>query len=77
MSELKEDIFTRALNLSPIERAELIENLMTSFDFPARKSIDELWGKEVESRIDAFERGEIKTISAKDVFDKIENRIKS
>ena len=77
MSTLKEEIFTKALSLSPIERAELIENLITSFDFPSRKSIDELWGKEAESRIDAFERGEIEAVSASDVFEKIENRKKS
>ncbi|NQU65071.1 MAG: addiction module protein [SAR324 cluster bacterium] len=74
MSTIKEEIYTKALNLSPIERAELIENLITSFDFPSRKSIDELWGKEAESRIDAFERGEIEAVSARDVFEKIENR---
>ncbi len=77
MSVQKEEIFSKALSLSPIERAELIESLITSFDFPSRKVIDELWGKEAESRIDAYERGEIEAVSAKEVFDRIENRIKS
>lgn len=77
MSELKEEIFSKALSLSPIERAELIESLVTRFDFPSRKTINKLWGKEAESRIDAYERGEIKAVPAKEVFDRIENRIKS
>ena len=54
--------------LSPIERAELVEMLLTSFEFPAKKSIDQLWAHEVKDRIDAYERGEILTISAKELF---------
>ena len=77
MSELREEIYAKALSLSPIERAELIENLMTSFEFPSRKAIDELWGEEAENRVDAYERGEIEATSAKEVFDKIEKRLQS
>ena len=42
--------------------------LLTSFEFPAKKSIDQLWAQEVKDRIDAYERGEILTISAKELF---------
>lgn len=76
MSKVGEQILAEARKLSPIERAELIENLLTSFDFPSRKIIDDLWAQEVEDRIDAFERGEIATISAEDVFAKIEKQKK-
>ena len=71
MSTTKEKILSESLKLSPIDRAELIENLMTSFEFPERKKIDELWTKESEDRIDAYEKGEIDTVSMKDVFDNI------
>lgn len=74
MSKAGEQILAEAIKLSPIDRAELIENLLTSFDFPSRKIIDDLWAKEVENRIDAFERGEIATISAEEVFAKIEKQ---
>jgi putative addiction module component (TIGR02574 family) len=74
MSTVGEKILAEARKLSPIERAELIENLLTSFDFPSRKIIDDLWAQEVEDRIDAFERGEIATISAEEVFAKIEKQ---
>jgi hypothetical protein len=30
-----------------------------------------LWGKEAEERLDAFDRGEIKAISAKQVFEQV------
>jgi putative addiction module component (TIGR02574 family) len=74
MSEHREQILAKALELSPMERAELVEHLLSSFEFPLRKTIDALWAQEAESRIDAFEQGEITAISAKDVFEKIEKQ---
>ena len=59
-----------------MERAELVENLLASFEFPSRKATDVLWAQEAESRIDAFERGEIAAIPAKDVFEEIEKQKK-
>ncbi|MEW5815657.1 MAG: addiction module protein [Spirochaetota bacterium] len=72
MSKLGEQILAEALKLPPMERAELVEHLLSSFEFPSRETIDALWAQEVEDRIDAFERGEITTIPAKEVFEKIE-----
>lgn len=74
MSKHRKQILTEALKLPPMERAELVENLLSSFEFPSRKTIDDLWAQEAENRIDAYERGEITTISAKEVFEKIEKR---
>ena len=74
MSKLKKQVLDEALKLPPMERAELIENLLTSFEFPSRKTIDDLWAKEVESRIDAFEKGEIREPPAKVVFEEIEKQ---
>ena len=71
MSNNGDKVLAQALELSPIERAELIEKLLSSFEFPSRKSIDEMWAKEVEDRIDAYERGEITAKSARDVFNGI------
>jgi putative addiction module component (TIGR02574 family) len=65
-------ILAEALKLPPVERAELVESLLTSFEFESRKKIDALWAKEAEDRIDAFERGEMPTIPARDVFEEIE-----
>ena len=72
MSKHGKQILTEALKLPPVERAELVENLLTSFEFQSRKRIDALWAEEAEKRIDAFERGEMATIPAKDVFAEIE-----
>ena len=65
-------ILAEALKLPPVERAELVENLLSSFEFQARETIDALWAEEAEDRIDAFERGEIAAVPAKDVFAEIE-----
>ena len=65
-------ILAEALKLPPVERAELVENLLTSFEFESRKKIDALWAEEAEDRIDAFERGEMGAIPAGDVFAEIE-----
>lgn len=72
MSKHREQILAEALKLPPVERAELVENLLSSFEFRSRKTIDALWAQEAENRIDAFERGEIAAIPAKEVFAEIE-----
>jgi putative addiction module component (TIGR02574 family) len=74
MSRKSEKVLAEALELPPLERAELVEELLTSFEFPSEKSVDELWGKEAEDRIDAFERGDLSSIPAKKVFEKISNK---
>ncbi len=74
MSRQSEQVLAEALSLPPIERAEIVEKLLSGFEFSERRTIDELWAKEAESRIDTYEQGEIATIPAKEVFEKIEQR---
>ncbi len=57
-----------ALDLTPIDRAELIEQVLASFDRLARHDIDAAWAQEAEDRIDAYERGEIEVSPAGRVF---------
>ena len=54
-------ILKDALTLKPAQKAELIDKLLSSLDRPDRE-IDELWAKEAESRIDAYEREKIKAV---------------
>jgi putative addiction module component (TIGR02574 family) len=68
----QETLLEEALKLPPVERAELIERLLSSFEFRSRKEIDALWAEEAEDRIDAFDRGEIEEIPAEQVFAEIE-----
>jgi putative addiction module component (TIGR02574 family) len=71
MSNNTQKILSDALELAPIERAELVEHILSSFEFPQRKSLDELWEREVEERITAYEQGKLHTLSAEEVFRKI------
>ena len=72
MPKRAENILAEALELPPIERAELVENILSSFEFKSRKDIDALWAQEAEDRIDAFDRGEMAAIPIEDVFAEIE-----
>ena len=72
MPKHAKQILADALELPPLERAELLESLLSSFEFQSRKAIDALWAQEAEDRLDAFERGEMAGIPARDVFDEIE-----
>jgi putative addiction module component (TIGR02574 family) len=72
MQKHAEDILAEALELPPTARAELVENLLSSFEFQGRDAINALWAQEAENRIDAFERGEITSIPVKDIFNEIE-----
>jgi putative addiction module component (TIGR02574 family) len=72
MPKHAKNILAEALELPPVERAELVENLLSSFEFRSRKAIDALWAQEAEDRIDAFESSQLASIPAKDVFAGIE-----
>ena len=60
-------LLEEALALPINERADLVERLLSSLD-PSEQKIEKLWAAEVEERIDAFERGELRTTSAEEFF---------
>lgn len=70
MSKRGTEVLEEALSLPPVERAELADRLLTSLDAAPDGRIDKLWAQEAEDRLDAFERGELKAVSAKEAFDK-------
>lgn len=72
MSEQSRKILAEALDLPPMERAALVEEILTSFDFPQRQEVDAAWAKEAEDRIDAYERGELSASPANAVFDRLD-----
>ncbi len=63
------EILKEVLTLKPDQKAELVDRLLSSLDKPD-KEIDELWAKEAESRIDAYEQGKIKAIALEKVLEK-------
>lgn len=74
MTTVTEAILKQALNLNPVERAELIERLFKSFDNAHDTKIDALWADESESRIDAYDTSRIAADSVKAVFERISKR---
>ena len=64
-----DNILREALTLKPSEKAQLIDKLLSSLDKPD-KEIDELWAKEAEDRINAYDHGKIKAISLEKVLQK-------
>ena len=71
MTVQTQQVLEKAIHLPPVERAELVEQILSSFDRPSREEIDALWAKEAEDRIDAYDQGKIKAIPASQVFEKI------
>ena len=57
-------IFKDALNLSLLERAALIDQLLFSLE-KSGNELDELWNKVAKDRINAFERGEVRALNIK------------
>ena len=64
-----DSIFKEASTLSPFEKAQLIDKLISSLDKPD-KEIDELWAKEAEDRIDGYDQGKLKAVSLDKVLQK-------
>jgi putative addiction module component (TIGR02574 family) len=69
MSKNEAQVLEKALALPPDERAELADRLLISLDTERQRKSGELWAEEAEDRIDAFERGEIRAVSAKEAFE--------
>ncbi len=62
-------ILKEASTLSPFEKAQLIDKLISSLDKPD-KEIDGLWAKEAEDRINAYEQKKMKAVSLEKVLQK-------
>jgi putative addiction module component (TIGR02574 family) len=58
----------QARALSPEERAKLAEALLDSLRDAPVAAIEAAWEQEIEARAAAYDRGELQTVSAEDVF---------
>ena len=68
MSSSFADIEKEARNLSADERARLAEVLLESLRGTPIREVMVSWDAEIEQRVAAFERGELETHLAEDVF---------
>ena len=74
MTAAAQHILKEALELSPVERADLIKHLFRSFDSSTDDRIDVSWAGEIESRFDAHKEGKISASPADEVFARINKR---
>lgn len=63
-----ESITSAALALPPESRAALVETLLASLETPLEIKHFAAWEQEIEDRIDAYERGELETVSREEVM---------
>ncbi len=69
MTEAAKNLSMQARKLSPAERLELVDELLTSLD-ESDPSIDRLWAKQADDRLAAYRRGEPKAIPLQEVLAK-------
>ena len=62
------EIEQQARMLSPDERARLAEIILESLQDTSLSEIEAAWQREIEARVAAYDRGEIPTYPAEDVF---------
>ena len=67
MSIENREILELAMGFPPVEKARLVDQLLSSLDEPD-EAIDALWRKEVEDRIQAYRAGELRSVSLADVL---------
>ena len=69
MSADTKEIKNRAMELPALEKARLVDELLSSLDQPDEE-IDALWRKEVEDRIKAYQAGKLQSVSLAEVLAK-------
>jgi putative addiction module component (TIGR02574 family) len=67
MSASLKEIEAQARTLSAEERAKLAEAMLESLH-PHLSEVEAAWAEEIEQRVAAFDRGEIPSYAAEDVF---------
>lgn len=58
--------------LSPMDRAEITERIIETFDAEPDEELKKAWADEAKRRLDSYYRGESKTLSEEEVFNRIE-----
>jgi putative addiction module component (TIGR02574 family) len=68
MPDLVSELAEQARRLSAEERSRLVDLLLETLHEPPLAEIEAAWAVEIERRGAAFERGEVETFAAEDVF---------
>jgi putative addiction module component (TIGR02574 family) len=68
MSDLVAELAERGRSLTFEDRSRLVELLLETLHGPPLAEIEAAWNEEIERRVAAYERGEVETFAAEDVF---------
>lgn len=68
MADPVEDLVELARALEPKDRARLVELLLDSLHDEPIGEVEAAWEEEIRRRVQAFERGEVETYAAEEVF---------
>jgi putative addiction module component (TIGR02574 family) len=68
MADLVAELADQAKSLPAEERSRLVDLLLESLHEPPIADVEAAWEKEIERRVAAYERGEVETFAAEDVF---------
>jgi len=64
-----EEVLKEAISLQPAEQARLVDQLISILDKPDPE-LDKLWAEEAESRLAAYNKGVLKSVSLDEVLSK-------
>jgi putative addiction module component (TIGR02574 family) len=68
MVDIVGELAERSRRLAPEDRSRLVELLLESLHEPPLADIEAAWEAEIVRRVQAYQRGEIATHAAEDVF---------
>ena len=68
MSDLVSEIASQARSLSAEERSRLVGLLIETLHDSPLVEVEVAWEKEIVRRVEAYERGEVETYTAEEVF---------
>lgn len=68
MPDVVTELAEQGKTLAPDDRTRLVELLLESLHEPPLADIEAAWDKEIERRVAAYNRGEVQTYSAEEVF---------
>lgn len=68
MPDIVAELADRGRALAPQDRSRLVELLLESLHEPPLADIEAAWDAEIVRRVEAYERGEVETFAAEDVF---------
>jgi putative addiction module component (TIGR02574 family) len=69
------ELTAEILKLPSEEIVQVVEALLNRIN-PVSAEVDEVWGQEVERRVDAFEKGEISAIDGDFAMRSLKDRLK-